>query len=281
MKDKKRYIIQCTHELFKEKGYLDSSIQDILNASEVSKGTFYKYFLSKSALTLELLKGLDEDLNRDLSLMFQDYRDEDTIRKALCYKKKVELENAVRRIIVEAIVDKDADLMDYIKNRRQNSLIWMYDCIESAFGEKYPNAVTDATLFLQALIKELTRFNISRGKKLSIEEIVNYCFDKMKLCLDDMNKNPLFSPELIYNSSMITNGEQFMNATLHLKKWVSKELSNHPKYDLLMEYINFIMYNYEHLEKFPIIKSEIIETFESELTGHYPIEEYTQFIRLH
>ena len=48
MEDKKQYIVKCAHQLFKEKGYLDTSIQNILEAADVSKGTFYKYFLQRA-----------------------------------------------------------------------------------------------------------------------------------------------------------------------------------------------------------------------------------------
>ncbi|MEK1829522.1 helix-turn-helix domain-containing protein [Priestia megaterium] len=62
MNQKQLDILGHTHQLFIEKGYVDTSVQDILERSGISKGTFYKYFSSKSELLLSLLSSLQESL---------------------------------------------------------------------------------------------------------------------------------------------------------------------------------------------------------------------------
>ncbi|MGB8269346.1 MAG: TetR/AcrR family transcriptional regulator, partial [Priestia megaterium] len=42
MNQKQLDILGHTHQLFMEKGYVDTSVQDILERSGISKGTFYK-----------------------------------------------------------------------------------------------------------------------------------------------------------------------------------------------------------------------------------------------
>jgi len=48
MNQKQLDILGHTHQLFMEKGYVDTSVQDILERSGISKGTFYKYFHLKA-----------------------------------------------------------------------------------------------------------------------------------------------------------------------------------------------------------------------------------------
>jgi TetR/AcrR family transcriptional repressor of nem operon len=53
--DAKAKIIQAAFQLFHEDGYNGTSIQDIVNAAGLPKGTFYNHFKSKELLALEIL----------------------------------------------------------------------------------------------------------------------------------------------------------------------------------------------------------------------------------
>ena len=50
MNERKRQVINHAKRLFLEKGYRNTSIQDILEDSNISRGTFYNYFPSKGEL---------------------------------------------------------------------------------------------------------------------------------------------------------------------------------------------------------------------------------------
>jgi TetR/AcrR family transcriptional regulator, transcriptional repressor for nem operon len=54
--DAKAKIVQAAFQLFHEAGYNGTSIQDIVNAAGLPKGTFYNHFKSKELLALEILK---------------------------------------------------------------------------------------------------------------------------------------------------------------------------------------------------------------------------------
>ena len=75
MYERKQQVIKNAHQLFIEKGYQATSIQEILDCSGISKGTFYNYFSSKS----ELLKAVFISINRN----FEKERNELLIGKNL------------------------------------------------------------------------------------------------------------------------------------------------------------------------------------------------------
>lgn len=283
MNEKQRHIILCAYELFKEKGYLETSIQDILDASSISKATFYKYFQSKGGLTLGLLQEMQEKMNTELNLIILNYQREDEdalLRKIICFIKKFENEHALRPIIGEAVVEKEPNLISFIKEQRQKSLQFLYQRMEAAFGKRYPHAITDATLFIQALVKDLIKMNYSTQQKVSIETIVNSCFDKLYLCLEEMNNHPIFHSGLIYIDNSMTNAERFMNETLQLGQWLKKDFAKHPKKDLFIEYLNFLSLNRENLNQYPMMVNQIIQEFENELVGYYSnIDEYLQYLQ--
>lgn len=74
---RKQYIIQITKEILREKGYLDTSMDEIAAKVGISKVTLYKHFKSKEDLVYEIvasemeliLKGLDEQLNSNTQLL--------------------------------------------------------------------------------------------------------------------------------------------------------------------------------------------------------------------
>ena len=53
---RKDAILKTAQQLFFEKGFAETSIQDILNALSISKGGFYHYFDSKNALLEEICR---------------------------------------------------------------------------------------------------------------------------------------------------------------------------------------------------------------------------------
>lgn len=81
----KRRIVDAAWKLFYEKGYDDTTVEDIIKLSETSKGSFYYYFGSKDSLldTLstildeqyaELEKELPEEMNSFDKLMYLNYK---------------------------------------------------------------------------------------------------------------------------------------------------------------------------------------------------------------
>ena len=81
----KRRIVDAAWELFYEKGYDDTTVDDIIRLSDTSKGSFYYYFSGKDALldTLSTIldeyyanleEELDENMNSFDKLMFLNYK---------------------------------------------------------------------------------------------------------------------------------------------------------------------------------------------------------------
>jgi len=49
-------ILRAAERVFSARGYPDASISDVIDAAQISRGTFYLYFDSKDALYLELIE---------------------------------------------------------------------------------------------------------------------------------------------------------------------------------------------------------------------------------
>ncbi|WP_061212928.1 TetR/AcrR family transcriptional regulator [Syntrophomonas wolfei] len=68
-KERRQRIIQCSLDLFIEKGYYNTSIRDIIALSGVGTGTFYNYFVDKE----DILKNLLEDFAKQIISSISEY----------------------------------------------------------------------------------------------------------------------------------------------------------------------------------------------------------------
>jgi AcrR family transcriptional regulator len=64
--NKKQKIILVALDLFLKKGFANTSVNEIVNKAEISKGSFYNYFDSKDKLLEEIVKGSIRDIGREL-----------------------------------------------------------------------------------------------------------------------------------------------------------------------------------------------------------------------
>lgn len=59
-------VVQAATELFGTRGFGKTSVEDILKSAGVAKSNFYYHFASKEALGMEVLKRMQEDMQRDV-----------------------------------------------------------------------------------------------------------------------------------------------------------------------------------------------------------------------
>jgi len=65
--DKKLEIYRCAKELFRSKGFKDTSVAEIMNVAGMATGTFYNYYLSKENLFIEIYN--EENVKLKKSIM--------------------------------------------------------------------------------------------------------------------------------------------------------------------------------------------------------------------
>lgn len=63
MNDTRKLITDTAIELFKQKGYENTSVNDICKACKISKGTFYYHFPNKDEITYEFYEKMFSEFN--------------------------------------------------------------------------------------------------------------------------------------------------------------------------------------------------------------------------
>ena len=121
-KAKKDKIIEKSMELFREKGYHTTKVEEITKALGISKGNFYTYFNSKEEVLYEILdimknekiRMLEEiDTNKAPKEILKDFI-EDYKQYVFKYLKKVTLQNMDNFLKDERVVNYVVEIQDIL-----------------------------------------------------------------------------------------------------------------------------------------------------------------------
>lgn len=248
MNKKQQDILEEAHKLFIEKGYLDTSIQDILERSGISKGTFYKYFSSKSELLLSLLSTLQESMIVQREKLADEHTDSDfhMFEKQMIFMMHFIAENNISKIIETTLVLNERKIFHYIEELKISTLNWIYKRFQQIFPKAdYPQLFDGAVLF-DGMLNNVLRTNKMLNTSLTIEHAVCYCMEYTREIMGKGigNQDPLFNEEVIASLFEERRDEhsstEFIRVTSALKRFVKNNVGDEMKQKECLEFITFI-----------------------------------------
>lgn len=246
MNDRKLHVIKKSHQLFIEKGFQATSIQDILDYSGISKGTFYNYFSSKNELLIALIKTLygNMEKERDELLLGKDPSNIEIFIKQVELQLKTNRANRLISLFEEAYFSNDAELKQFIKNGHLRMIRWLYRRFIDIFGENKKPYLLDLSIMFTGILQHNLKFNslVHDSNKASIHEIVSYSVNRLsKMVVEITESNEqLLPPELLdhwFNQGRkIDLGfqDQLNQTVLNLKRNLTNNQTN------LLELLDFI-----------------------------------------
>ena len=151
--DKKNELIMIAEKLFVEKGYEETSVDDILKASGLSKGGFYHYFKSKDEVLTESINNIIEKLLEQLGPVVDDNNLNALEKLKLFSKKKSEFQNTNREYAkyLSMLIKSDFTLFKYYVTVAHKYVVPLGRIIEQGVNEgifnvKYPYETADILL---------------------------------------------------------------------------------------------------------------------------------------
>ncbi len=188
MNDRKQHVIKMAHQLFIDRGFQATSIQDILDYSGISKGTFYNYFSSKNELLIALFKALygSMEASRDELLIGQDPADLTIFIKQIELQMNTNKKNKLITLFEEVFVSNDEDLKHFLKEGQKRMIQWVFNRFLELFGEdKRPYLLDGAIMFLGILHHNVKYYSIANGASADISPVVHYSVKRMVNIVDD------------------------------------------------------------------------------------------------
>lgn len=251
MNKRKQHVIEKAHQLFIEKGYKATSIQDILDHSGISKGTFYNYFPSKSELfksVFNSIRGKYEDQRNNL-LIGEDLADMEIFIKQLEIIMQSNRRNKLFQLIEEVFVSDDPELKQFIKQIQYKHINWLFTRFIELFGEEKRAYLLDCTILFHGMLQHVFHFiSMRKDPNHQLIEVIRYCVDRLEIIVDDVSKNQmqLFNPELLQTwlPETQSSSNNYLNDLYHsstaLKKIVVSGLQSETeriKYIQILEFI--------------------------------------------
>jgi len=168
-------LLDCAQRLFFERGYDNTTVNDIIAAAGLSKGAFYHYFASKEVLLEALAERLARDSLAELQPLLEDPSLDAIGRLNALFagsrQLKVELAPQLRRTFSVLFRPENLMLFHRIDDAlRQVTLPLIADLLrkggdEGAFDVPDPEAFADMLLQLRLIFRDVSHRALSRAEQ--------------------------------------------------------------------------------------------------------------------
>lgn len=162
--DKKSMILEKGIELFSETGYLKTTVEDITNSLNISKGSFYTYFDSKETLLLGIINYLHNqhiETTKEISLESKGLSVKETLKLYINSSIQKTLRSSNIISLVQQVLINDFFKVDAVKR-----MIPDFKRVDKKFMEEY-------------IFKKLDK----NGKDIDSELLIDYIITSIQMFL--------------------------------------------------------------------------------------------------
>lgn len=188
MIDRKQHVFLTAQRLFLEKGFSATSVQDILEESGISKGTFYNYFSSKNECLIAILEhAYDEALIRRQELIIgKDVSNKNILAKQIAVRTQVNREHNLMPLFGAIFHSKDAELKAFIKKQLLTELAWLSERLVDVYGQEAKPYSLDCAVMLIGMIQHYHVSIPGSNEDLEPEIIVQFILRRMDSIISGM-----------------------------------------------------------------------------------------------
>lgn len=284
MKDRKQHVMDMAHHLFIDKGFLATSIQDILEYSSISKGTFYNYFSSKDALFIALFKRIHKKVenDRDELLIGKDPTDIEIFIKQMEVHTRENQKNKLFSLFGEVIHSNNEDLKQFVEKGQFIMFEWLTGRFKDIFGESKQPYFLDIAIMFMGILHHNLHFNcLASSSNTNYHLIVRYSIERLLKMVDEVAESgdQLLQPKILekwlpnYQRKRLDFQPKIIQTILALKKTQNNE-GAHPKYAELLGFIQ------EELTRTKTPRKFLIDSVMHTLKGNQQVQSNNEFQRL-
>ena len=158
MNQRKRQVLDSALQLFIEKGFHETSIQDILDKALISKGTFYNYFSSKVECFTAIMEQTryEASLLRHEMLLNQDNTDENLLLEQILVLMQINKKQNLASVFENIFQSNDKELRELLERYRLLEIEWVSNRFTDIFGEKVRPYTLELAILFFAMVHHLT-----------------------------------------------------------------------------------------------------------------------------
>lgn len=191
MKDRKRQVTRTAQKLFVEKGVTNTSVQDIIDKSQISKGTFYNYFSSKNECLIAILENIHDEtlLKRREILVGQNIANKDILAKQISIRIMINREHNLIPIFQAVHHSGDLDLKAAVKRYQLAEFAWLTERLIDVYGDESISIAPDCAVIMHGIIQHMMHIGRNWSKrKITPTELIDFTIRRMDAVVANMIK---------------------------------------------------------------------------------------------
>lgn len=201
MNERKRQVLYSAQQLFVKKGFTSTSIQDILNESQISKGTFYNYFSSKNECLIAILDlGHEETIIRRQELLIgRDISDKIILAEQISIRQQVNRDHNLFPIFEAIFHSGDPELSSFAKKNHVAELRWLAERLVDVYGKSTTPYASDGAVLMLGMLHHMQQArSASSTEEVDTLELVKFIMRRMDSIIPTMieTENPLLEEGL-------------------------------------------------------------------------------------
>lgn len=224
MNNRKRQVLLVARRLFAEKGFTATSVQDILDESQISKGTFYNYFTSKNECLMAMLEYAHEEatIKRRELLIGQDIQDKNILAKQIVVRMHINREHNLLPIYESVFNSGDKVLKSFIIKHHFMEISWLTERLVDVYGEEAQSYAPDCAVILMGMMQHLIHFwNASSKVKIDIQQLAQFTTRRIDAIITDM----MATNDTLLGASLFDNLQSTNETKVDSKSMVIKQLT--------------------------------------------------------
>ncbi|MFE8694902.1 TetR/AcrR family transcriptional regulator [Cytobacillus sp. FJAT-53684] len=194
MNNRKRKVADIAFQLFVEKGIQQTSIQEIIEKANISKGTFYNYFSSKNDCIAEILESLRYDATQQRAAMQigKDPQDRKVFIEQITILIRLNEEKNLHALFEAILHSNETELKKLVLQHRVFEMEWLSNRFIEVMGEEIREFAFEGTILFYGMLQHMLFTIRITNSPYSLNHLVEVILSYIEIIMPTMMKNGSF-----------------------------------------------------------------------------------------
>ncbi|MBP1933708.1 TetR/AcrR family transcriptional regulator [Ammoniphilus resinae] len=191
MNNRKRKVADIALKLFVEKGIQQTSIQEIIENANISKGTFYNYFSSKNDCVADILEFLRYDASQQRIAMQigKDMKDREVFIEQITILFQLNEERNLHALFEAILSSNEKELRKLVLQHRMIELEWLSNRLIEVMGDDVREYAFEGTILFYGMLQNILFTLRITNSTYSLKQVVHVILSYLELILPYMVKH--------------------------------------------------------------------------------------------
>ncbi|MCH1624523.1 TetR/AcrR family transcriptional regulator [Ferdinandcohnia quinoae] len=194
MNNRKRKVADIALKLFIEKGFQQTSIQEIIEKANISKGTFYNYFTSKNDCIADILEFLryDASQKRVAIQIGKDPQDRKVFIEQITILIQLNDERNLHALFDAILHSNETELKKLVLQHRVIEMEWLSNRMIEVMGEEIREYAFEGVVLFYGMLQHMLFTLRLTNSPYSLHHLADVILSYMEMIIPNMMKNGSF-----------------------------------------------------------------------------------------